>query len=275
MRLLRGGFRFRAGAALVRLLSAMALANLLAESHDSILDGTKTALYTSCPGGDYGLGGLNDESQAGDGAYGETYVTNDSVRLPAVGVIMTARKMPRRLLMPPHCDSMDGPVVLAAQQALQAENVDLVLAYVHEAAEDELRRAFELALKARSQGEEARDVSDLFFFETAVRLHRAGEGAPYTGLKPTGLDVGPVIPLAERAIAASAPDRLSEFLVAAVRHETENRFGAMLAAKASADTSVAANRLYVGAMLGLEVWAHRLYVAIHADAHEAASHRHE
>ena len=177
--------------------------------------------------------------------------------------------------MPPHCDSMDGPVVLAAQQALQAENVDLVLAYVHEAAEDELRRAFELALKARSQGEEARDVSDLFFFETAVRLHRAGEGAPYTGLKPTGLDVGPVIPLAERAIAASAPDRLSEFLVAAVRHETENRFGAMLAAKASADTSVAANRLYVGAMLGLEVWAHRLYVAIHADAHEATSHRHE
>jgi hypothetical protein len=170
---------------------------------------------------------------------------------------------------------MDGPVVLAAQQALQTENVDLVLAYVHEAAEDELRRAFELTVKARSQGEEARDVADLFFFETAVRLHRAGEGAPYTGLKPTGLDVGPVIPLAEDAIAAGVPDVLSEFLVAAVRHETENRFEAMLEAKASADTGVAANRTYVGAMLGLEVWAHKLYLAILADAHEAASHRHE
>jgi hypothetical protein len=170
---------------------------------------------------------------------------------------------------------MDGPVVLAAQRALQAEDVDLVLAYVHEAAEDELRRAFELAVKARSQGEEARDVADLFFLETAVRLHRAGEGAPYTGLKPAGLDVGPVIPLAEHAISAGRPDRLSEFLVAAVKHETEHRFGVMLAAKASADTSVAANRAYVGAMLGLEVWAHKLYGAIKADAHTDASHKHE
>lgn len=45
-----------------------------------------------------------------------------------------------------------------------------------------------------------------------VRLHRAGEGAPCTGLKPAGLDVGPVIPLAERAIASDDADELAELL---------------------------------------------------------------
>jgi hypothetical protein len=33
-----------------------------------------------------------------------------------------------------------------------------------------------------------------------TRLHRPGEGAPYTGLKPAGQDFGPVIPAAEHAI---------------------------------------------------------------------------
>ncbi len=29
--------------------------------------------------------------------------------------------------MPPHCDSLDGPVVIAAKQALNEKNVDLIL----------------------------------------------------------------------------------------------------------------------------------------------------
>ena len=34
--------------------------------------------------------------------------------------------------MPPHCDTMDGPVVTAARKALEAQNVNLALAYVPE-----------------------------------------------------------------------------------------------------------------------------------------------
>lgn len=33
--------------------------------------------------------------------------------------------------MPPHCDSLDGPVVTAARQALEAGDVDIVLPFVH------------------------------------------------------------------------------------------------------------------------------------------------
>ena len=96
--------------------------------------------------------------------------------------------------MPPHCDSLDGPVVAAARQALDAGDVHLILPFVHLEGAEEVRDAFDKTMKARAMGAEARDVADRWFFETAVRVHRAGEGAPFTGLKPAGLDVGPVIP---------------------------------------------------------------------------------
>ena len=41
--------------------------------------------------------------------------------------------------------------------------------------------------------EAAKTLADRYFMETAVRLHRLGEKAPYTGLKPAGTDFGPAI----------------------------------------------------------------------------------
>ena len=177
--------------------------------------------------------------------------------------------------MPPHCDAIDGPVVRAAQEALDQEDVNLILPYVHQQGEDDVRTAFDLAVKARTNGAEARAVADLFFFETAVRVHRAGEGAPYTGLKPAGLDVGPVIPLAEAAIEQGDPTRLAAFLADAVRQEIDARFARMTERKAHAVEGVDAARAYVSAMLGLQVWAHKLYGAIGASPHEGEGEPHE
>lgn len=174
--------------------------------------------------------------------------------------------------MPPHCDSMDGPVVGAARRALDAGDVDLLLPYVHADGEDEVRRAFALAAAARGQGAEAREVADLFLFETAVRVHRAGEGAPYTGLKPAGLDVGPVIPLAEEAIAAGSPERLADALAEEVRRETAARFDVVRRTGEHADHGIAAARAHVEAMLGLQVWAHQVHLAVHAAGHEGGGH---
>jgi hypothetical protein len=103
--------------------------------------------------------------------------------------------------MPPHCDSLDGPVVNAARTALEVGDVALVLPFVRADGEAEVRRVFGSVLPVREFGPEAREVADRLFFETVVRIHRAGEGAPYAGLKPAGLSVGPVIPLAERAVS--------------------------------------------------------------------------
>jgi hypothetical protein len=92
-----------------------------------------------------------------------------------------------------HCDSLDGPVVKAAQKALATRNPALVFIWVQEKDEREIQQAFEQTLAVRALSPEARNLADRFFFETLVRVHRAGEGAPFTGLKPAGLDLGPAI----------------------------------------------------------------------------------
>ena len=128
-------------------------------------------------------------------------------------------------------------------------------------------------MKARTQGAEAREVADRFFFETVVRVHHAGEGAPYTGLKPAGLDVGPVIPLAERAIATGDPGALTAFLSEAVDAEVKAKLAEVMNLKQHGREGVNEARQYVSAMLGLQVWAHKLYGAMHAAADEPG-HRH-
>ena len=176
--------------------------------------------------------------------------------------------------MPPHCDSIDGPVVTAAANALERNDVRLVLPFVPKVAEREVMEAFEAVTAARTLGPEAKDVADRYFFETVVRIHRAGEGAPFTGLKPAGMDVGPVIGVAERAIAAGAPDDLVALLTGELETEIRERFAEMLRRQARADGDVDATRDYVEAMLGLQVWAHSLYESIHGDQHEH-SHEHD
>ncbi|AFM16857.1 hypothetical protein Mycch_2074 [Mycolicibacterium chubuense NBB4] len=169
--------------------------------------------------------------------------------------------------MPPHCDSMDGPVVTAARRALEAADVEEILPYVHADAEREVRDAFQLTLKARGAGDEARDVADRWFFETVVRLHRAGEGAPFTGLTPAGRDVGPVIPVAERALETESADEVVELLSATVRREATQRHEHAMELKRHATEGVAEAREYVEAMLGFQVWAHGLYQKTMADPH--------
>src|SRR5690349_7161672 len=107
---------------------------------------------------------------------------------------------------------MDGPVVTAARRALECNDPGLVLPYVPRSGEDEVRRAFAAVSVVRDHGPAEREIADLHFFETVVRVHRAGEGAPYTGLKPAGLDHGPVIPVAERALETGSPDELVRLL---------------------------------------------------------------
>lgn len=88
-----------------------------------------------------------------------------------------------------HCDTLDGPVVAAARVALDKGDNTPVLKWIRAGQEAEVRTAFEQALVERTKGPEARELADRYFFETLVRVHGAGEGAPYTGLKPAGIKI--------------------------------------------------------------------------------------
>lgn len=176
--------------------------------------------------------------------------------------------------MPPHCDTMDGPVVAAALRALEKEDVNLILPYVKDNASADVKLAFDKALRARRVDPAAREVADLYFFETAVRLHRAGEGAPYTGLKPAGLDVGPVIPVAEKAIETGSPEALISLLTDTLRQQLQHRFDHVKRLRDYRASDVPKAREYVEAMLGLEVYSHKLYQAMKAKPHEGGHEHH-
>lgn len=122
-----------------------------------------------------------------------------------------------------HCDSVDGPVAKAVQKALETGNINPVLAYAPAAAETEIRVAFEKSRKVRGLGADARALADQAFMETVIRLHRAGEGATYSGLKPAGIDYGPVVPAAEHAVETGDLAKLKAVLMEKVEHALSER----------------------------------------------------
>jgi len=164
--------------------------------------------------------------------------------------------------MPPHCDTRDGPVVKAAIQALETGNVNYILIWVPAEAEAELKSAFEQTVSVRRHGGSARELAEDWFFETAIRLHRAGEGAPYTGLKPAGLDEGPVVPKAEKAIGTGDPGETIGFIVKAVEDDLKARFHRVMEKKTYNVNDVGAGREFIAAYIGWVVYSHHLYMNI-------------
>lgn len=122
-----------------------------------------------------------------------------------------------------HCDALDGPVATTAQRVLENGNVNPVLAYAPATAEAEIRAAFEKSRKVRGLSGDARALADQAFIETVIRLHRAGEGAAYTGLRPAGGDYGPVIPAAEHAVETGDLTKLRTVLVELMEHALRER----------------------------------------------------
>ena len=161
-----------------------------------------------------------------------------------------------------HCDGMDGPVVKAAQEALTTGNVNFVLVWLQAADEPVIRQAFAKTLAVRTLNAEARELADSYFFETLVRLHRAGEGEPYTGLKPAGRDLGPAIPAADKAIETGSAEALEKMLTGAVSHGVRKRFERVLASK-NFGKDVRRGREYVKAYVEYVHYVETLHEAAH------------
>jgi hypothetical protein len=164
--------------------------------------------------------------------------------------------------MPPHCDTRDGPVARAAMRALETRNLNYVLIWIPEESGGELRSFSERTLRARTAGGEAQEVADDWFFENTIRLHRAGEGAAYTGMKPSGLSEGPVVPGAEKAIETGDPGETIAFILKTVEDDLARRFGRVMEKKTYDANDVAAGREFIEAFIGWVVYAHHLYMSV-------------
>lgn len=158
-----------------------------------------------------------------------------------------------------HCDSLDGPVIQLAIKALDSGNVNYVLPWVQEKDESDIRRAFDHAVSVRKLSPDAQALADRHFFETLVRIHRAGEGAPFTGLKPAGRDLGPAIPAADIALKDGSIEKVVKLLADAIRKGLHQRFHAAFSRRGFAPDNVRAGREFVEAYVPYIHYVERLW----------------
>ncbi|MDD8015106.1 MAG: DUF6448 family protein [Acidobacteriota bacterium] len=158
-----------------------------------------------------------------------------------------------------HCDTLGGPVIKAAQRALETGDIDRVLIWIQKQDEEELRGVFQKTMAVRKMSPEAQELADLHFFETLVRIHRAGEGAPFTGLKPAGTEEPPIA-AADKAVESGTVDTLIKDMSAHVAEGIQERFEKMMEKKKHMDESVEAGRDYVAAYVTFIHYVERLYM---------------
>ena len=171
-----------------------------------------------------------------------------------------------------HCDTMDGPVVADARQALTAKDITPVLKWIPAENEAEIKEIFAKTLAVRQLNSQAQEIADRLFFETLVRIHRAGEGEPFTGLKPEGTAVDPVISLVDRALTSGAIDSLIGRINEHVDHSIRERFEQARQARDHAADSPEAGRKYVEAYVELMHFMERLHEDATADISHSDSH---
>jgi hypothetical protein len=157
-----------------------------------------------------------------------------------------------------HCDTMDGPAVADARIALEKSDITPILKWIKLDNEKEVTEAFKRALIVRGKGNEARELADFYFFETLVRVHRAGEGAPFTGLKPAGTAVDPAIKGLDEALESGSVDTLIKDVTASVARGIRERFERASLAKSHAAHNVEAGRQYVEAYVEFMHYVERL-----------------
>ncbi len=144
-----------------------------------------------------------------------------------------------------HCDTYSGPVITDAKRALEKGDVTPALKWVKKDDEEKIRIAFKKTIAVRNSGPEAKELGENYFFETLVRIHRAGEGAPYTGLKDEPAE--PIIELSDKALQTGNIDTLANKIAAHVKEGVKQRFTKAFSDKKNAEKSVDAGREYVEA----------------------------
>lgn len=193
----------------------------------------------------------------------------------ACALLATGLLLPQRAFS--HCDTMDGPVVLAAKTALAKKDVTPVLKWITPEAETEIKAAFARTLAVRTQSKEAQELADQFFFETLVRIHRAGESAPFTGLKPAGTELSPAIEEADKALESGSVDNAVKLVTDEVARGIRKRFAEVCEKKAHAEHNVEAGREFVAAYVDYVHYVEGLHQATeavgahHTEGHETVS----
>lgn len=146
-----------------------------------------------------------------------------------------------------HCDTLDGPAVKDGEKALETGNINYAYKWILAEYEEELKEIYELSLKVRKLGADAQKLADRWFLENFVRIHRAGEGAAYDGLKPAGTVLNPVVTAADKSIEMGNMTPLKGLVSEEKYHVLQEKFDKAMALKDFNINDVEAARAYVHA----------------------------
>lgn len=167
-----------------------------------------------------------------------------------------------------HCDTTAGPIIPEAKAALEKGDFTPILKWVKSENEAEIKSAFTRAVAVRVKGPEAQELADQYFLETLVRLHRAGEGAPYTGIKDEPVE--PIVAMADKALTEGSVDELIQKLNAHIAAAIQEKFVKVAEARKSKDKSVEAGREFVEAYVTYTHYVEGVYNAVMSSgAHHA------
>jgi hypothetical protein len=168
-----------------------------------------------------------------------------------------------------HCDTMAGPVIPEAKAALEKGDVTPLLKWVTKDNEAEIRAVFAKAVAARAKGAEAKEVADQHFLETLVRLHRAGEGFPFTGIKDEPPEK--IVQLSDQALAAGSPDDLIKGIQGHIGEAIREKFAKVQETARNKDKSVEAGRAYVAAYVEYMHFVEGIHAAVMSSGHHAGT----
>lgn len=158
-----------------------------------------------------------------------------------------------------HCDSVEGPVVKAAQAALNSGNINHVLIWIPAENENELKELFQKVSGIRNINENVREISDLYFYETVVRIHRMGEGVGYTGLKGKDFKPEEGIEAADLAIQNNSVEAILAHVEISDHEKVKNYFNELQSKKNFELNNVAAGRDYVSSYVHFIHYIESLY----------------
>ncbi|WP_016778474.1 DUF6448 family protein [Anaerophaga thermohalophila] len=162
-----------------------------------------------------------------------------------------------------HCDRKNGPVAVAAKEALKTGDFSKVAIWIGEKQEEELRNKFRQSLSVYNKGGESKELATEYFMSNTVRLHRAAESMPFTGLKPASPNA-PDIALAEKALETGDIAPLQTLFKEELEKETSEWFQNALEAKKNKNKSVEAGRQWVDSYVKYIIYSHKLYQNIQA-----------
>lgn len=146
-----------------------------------------------------------------------------------------------------HCDTMEGPTVADGYKAIENNNLNYALKWIQPDYEKEITDIFNLSMKVKDLSPEAKEISEKYFFSELIRMHRAGENAPFDGLKPVGTPIDEKVLAADKSIEVGNLSPMEGLIEEEKMPELEERFEKVMALKDNDVNNIEEGREYIEA----------------------------